>query len=115
MAQAKHIVKSVHSVIGGWNCPSRITDTGQDYTYTYDSSAKQLKLVTNSDLTDPDYVLARNVTSVSFSYQTGTNYASQTCVSRVAIQAGPRSDSVRVVFGAIDSFPRTRIGISAAQ
>lgn len=62
-----------------------LTDTNQDYTYSYNSTSQQLKLVTNSITTDADYVLARNVTTCSFSYQTGTNYAAQTCVMRVAV------------------------------
>src|SRR5438552_8255528 len=40
-----------------------ITDTGQDVTYKYVPNLQQILLVTNSDLTDPDYVLARNVTT----------------------------------------------------
>ena len=62
-----------------------ITDTGQDLSYTYDSANKQLKLVTNSDTTDPDYVLARNVSQLSFGIQTGTDYAGHVCVSRVSL------------------------------
>jgi len=62
-----------------------ITDSNQDLTYTYDSTNKQLKLITNSDLTDPDYVLARNVTSCTFIIELGTDYNNATCVSRVTL------------------------------
>src|SRR5205823_1131522 len=62
-----------------------ITDSGQDLSYTYDSTLGQLKLVTNSDLTDPDYVLARNVASCQFTLQSGTDYAGHSCVARVSV------------------------------
>ena len=62
-----------------------ITDTLKDVTYTYDSANKQLKLITNYSLTDPDYVLARNVSSCSFIVDLGTDYNNAPCVSRVTM------------------------------
>ncbi|MEO6436737.1 MAG: hypothetical protein ABIP55_13390 [Tepidisphaeraceae bacterium] len=38
----------------------------RDLSYVYNSASRQLRLVTNASTTDPDYVLARNVTAVSF-------------------------------------------------
>jgi hypothetical protein len=62
------------------------TDKMQEVSYSYDSTNKQLLYVTNYDLTDPDYVLARNVAACSFSYVSGTNPATGApCISRVAI------------------------------
>jgi prepilin-type N-terminal cleavage/methylation domain-containing protein len=43
-----------------------ITADGEDMTYRYDSTAKTLYLVTNGDLTDPDYKLCENVKTVTF-------------------------------------------------
>ena len=43
-----------------------ITPEGADRSYVYDATTKRLLLVTNHSVTDPDYVLARNVTSMSF-------------------------------------------------
>jgi hypothetical protein len=63
------------------------TDKMQEVSYSYNSGTKELQYVTNADLTDPDYVLARNVTSCTFQYSYGTNPAIPTeqCISRVAI------------------------------
>lgn len=43
-----------------------ITADAKDVSYSYDSTNKLLKLVTNYSTTDVDCVLARNVTAVSF-------------------------------------------------
>lgn len=43
-----------------------ITWDGKDRSYVYDAAARQLKLITNESTTDPDYVLARNVSAVKF-------------------------------------------------
>jgi Tfp pilus assembly protein PilW len=63
------------------------TDQMQEVSYKFNSALNQLQFVTNGDLTDPDYVLARNVSSCTFQYTYGTNPALPTeqCVSRVAI------------------------------
>jgi hypothetical protein len=62
------------------------TDLMKDVSYSYDATDKELLFVTNDDLTDPDYVLARNVTACAFSYVHGTNPATgDDCISRIAI------------------------------
>jgi hypothetical protein len=62
------------------------TDLMQDVSYTYDSTNHQLLYVTDYDVTDPDYVLARNVGACSFQYVSGTNPATGApCVARVAV------------------------------
>ncbi len=63
-----------------------ITDTGLDINYNYSSSAQTISYVTNSITTDADSILAHNVSSASYSIQTGTDSTGATCVSRVAVQ-----------------------------
>ena len=58
---------------------------GDDMTYSYDATAKQLKLVTNDVITDPDYVLASNVTDLTFDVESGTDYNNAPCVARVTV------------------------------
>ena len=43
-----------------------ITAGGDDVTYQYNNGDNKLYLITNDDLTDPDYVLCENVTAMSF-------------------------------------------------
>jgi len=43
-----------------------ITAEREDITYRYDNEDKKLYLITNDDLTDPDYVLCDNVTAMTF-------------------------------------------------
>ena len=43
-----------------------ITADGEDLTYRYDSGDGKLYLVTNDDLSDPDYVVCDNVTAMTF-------------------------------------------------
>lgn len=43
-----------------------ITFDDHDCSYVFDSATGRLKLVTNDVTTDPDYVLARNVTNITF-------------------------------------------------
>jgi hypothetical protein len=44
--------------------------SGEDsLSYKFDAANKQLVLVTNDVLTDPDYVLAQNVTGLTFDYK----------------------------------------------
>ncbi len=62
------------------------TDTMLEVSYIYDAASDEIRFVTNADLTDPDYVLARNVTACSFQYVTGTNpQTGQPCIARMAI------------------------------
>ncbi len=42
------------------------TAGGEDITYRYNAAENKLYLVTNDDLTDSDYVLCDNITSMSF-------------------------------------------------
>ncbi|MHC4644487.1 MAG: hypothetical protein ACYTBJ_03220 [Planctomycetota bacterium] len=42
------------------------TPDGQNITYRYNSADQSLYLITNDDLTDPDYVLCDNVTAMTF-------------------------------------------------
>ena len=58
---------------------------GDDVTYSYDATAKQLKLVTNDVNTDPDYVLASNMTELTFDVESGTDYNNAPCVARVTV------------------------------
>ncbi|GAI02764.1 unnamed protein product, partial [marine sediment metagenome] len=43
-----------------------ITAGGDDVTYQYNNGDNKLYLITNDDLTDPDYVLCENVTAMTF-------------------------------------------------
>ena len=49
---------------------SLITAAGTDITYRYNAADDKLYLITNDDLTDPDYVLCDNVTAASFTKST---------------------------------------------
>ncbi len=49
---------------------SLITANGDDITYRYNNTDNKLYLITNNDLTDPDYVLCDNVTAMTFTKQT---------------------------------------------
>jgi type II secretory pathway component PulJ len=49
---------------------SLITAGGDDITYQYNNTDNTLYLITNYDLTDPDYVLCENVTAMTFTKQT---------------------------------------------
>jgi len=62
-----------------------LTDTGQDVSYTYDSSTQQLNLLTNGNTTATNYVLAHNVSTCTFSTTTGTDSSGATCVAKVNI------------------------------
>ncbi len=62
------------------------TDKMQEVSFSYNSTNKQLLYITNSDTTDPDYVLSRNVSACSFLYVHGTNPATgNDCIARVAM------------------------------
>jgi len=43
-----------------------ITAAGDDITYQYNNGDNKLYLITNDDLSDPDYVLCDNVTDMTF-------------------------------------------------
>jgi hypothetical protein len=58
---------------------------GDDNTYQFFPDAKQLKLITNDVTTDPDYVLASNVTDLTFDVEPGTDYNNAPCVARVTV------------------------------
>ena len=60
-----------------------LTDTGQDITYVYDSSSKQLNLVNNGSATS--YTLAHNVSQCTFTKTIGTDSTGVTCVAKVTI------------------------------
>ena len=62
-----------------------ITETGQDITYNYNASTKQIKYITNTVTTDPDYVLARNMESCAFNVEMGTDHEGNSCVARVSL------------------------------
>ena len=47
-----------------------ITADGDDITYRYNNVDNKLYLITNDDLTDPDYVLCDNVTAMTFTKDT---------------------------------------------
>ena len=58
---------------------------GDDITYFYSPTTKQLKLITNDVTTDPDYVLANNVTDMTFGVDNDKDYNNADCVSRVTV------------------------------
>jgi len=47
-----------------------ITSGGDDITYRYNNADNKLYLITNDDLSDPDYVLCDNVTAMTFTKDT---------------------------------------------
>ena len=47
-----------------------ITAGGDDITYRYNNADNKLYLITNDDLSDPDYVLCDNVTAMTFTKNT---------------------------------------------
>lgn len=59
--------------------------TGKDVTYQYAPATKRLMLVTNDDLTDPDYTLASNVVDMRFDVEPGTDYTNAPCVANVTV------------------------------
>lgn len=58
---------------------------GDDVTYTYVPTTKKLVLVTNGNLSDPDYVLASNVSDLKFTVENGQDYTHAQCVARVNV------------------------------
>ncbi len=47
-----------------------ITANGDDITYRYNNADNKLYLITNDDLSDPDYVICDNVTAMTFTKDT---------------------------------------------
>ena len=70
-----------------------ITAGGEDITYRYDGASKKLYLVTNDDLSDPDYMLCENVMGMTFVRQTVTEEG-QTKVKNVQISMTVASGEV---------------------
>ena len=56
-----------------------------DRTYQFNPSTRQIVMKTNDNTTDPDYVLARNVESCTFTAQMGKDYNNTDCVARLMI------------------------------
>ncbi len=63
---------------------------GQDVTYEYRPAEGRLVLVTNDDLLDPDYTLARDVTDMRFDVDLGADYNNSQCVARVSVSISIR-------------------------
>ncbi len=62
------------------------TADGEDLTYSYDAVEQKLYLITNGDLSDPDYVLCDNISSATFQKTTFVD-GGQTKVKYVRITA----------------------------
>ena len=62
-----------------------ITFDDHDRSYSYSSTNKLLNLITNDILTDPDYKLASNVTSCSFTADTAVNSGGISYTVRVSV------------------------------
>jgi prepilin-type N-terminal cleavage/methylation domain-containing protein len=71
-----------------------------DITYSFVSADKKLKLITNDVLTDPDYVLASNVSDLKFGVEIGEDYTKAPCVVRVTVSITVRvGDNVVTLSG----------------
>lgn len=62
-----------------------ITWDGLDRGYQYDAVNAQIKLITNDVTTDPDYVLARNVTACAFAADTSVDAQGITHYVRISV------------------------------
>ena len=62
-----------------------ITDTGTDVTYNFSSGSNVLSMIIHAGAVDTTYELARNIADCKFQYQSGSDYAGQPCISRVAV------------------------------
>jgi hypothetical protein len=60
-----------------------LTDTGLDVSYNYQSSTRQLKLVTSSST-----ILVHDASTCAFAYTLGTDSGGLTCVSKVTVTIG---------------------------
>lgn len=79
-------VRRAHAVQVSTNRVDLITYDQQDISYIYDPASQTLKLVTNADSTDPDYVLSSAITSFSVSKDEATDSGGITYVTRVSMQ-----------------------------
>lgn len=75
----------VPGTLTGQKSLSMMTHDNKDRTYSYDTAAQKLKLITNDVLTDPDYTLASNCTSTTFDFDTFTDAGGIKHCSRVAV------------------------------
>lgn len=74
-----------------------VTDTGVDVRYTYDAANKIIQMIIHSNGVDTTYMLARNVNTCTFATQTGTDYAGNPCISRVAVSIAIQVDNNQVL------------------
>lgn len=82
-----------------------ITSAGENITYQYNSTDGKLYLITNDDLTDPDYVLCDNVTAMSCTKTTEVVDA-VTVVKSVQISLSVASDDVQKTISAAATIRR---------
>lgn len=85
MNQVLSAIRRAQSLAVTTNRVDMITYDGKDRSYIYDSTTQILRLVTNDILTDPDYTVARNVTSFAFAADTYVDGGGISHVSRVSI------------------------------
>jgi type II secretory pathway component PulJ len=71
-----------------------ITAAGEDITYRFDSSDNKLRLITNDNLSDSDYVLCDNVTASTFTKDTATE-GSVTYVENIQISMTVQSGNMQ--------------------
>jgi Tfp pilus assembly protein PilW len=74
-----------------------ITDTGADITYSYNASTKLVSMIVSSNGVSTSYPLARNIGACQFQYQSGTDYAGNSCVSRVSLMLTIKVDNNQVL------------------
>lgn len=78
-----------------------ITATGEDITYRYNNADNKLYLITNDNLSDPDYLLCDDVAAMTFTRATATEDA-VTYVKSVQISITVASDNTeRTVSAAV--------------
>ncbi len=65
--------------------PSDPLQPPHDRTYEYRPATKQLVVITNDNATDPDYVLAENVSALTFTKMIGKDANNTNCVERLAM------------------------------
>jgi type II secretory pathway pseudopilin PulG len=74
-----------------------ISDTGIDTTYSYNATTKIMSMIITSNGVAQSYPLARNITSCSFQCQSGTDYAGNPCVARVAVSLTIKVDNNQIL------------------
>lgn len=82
-----------------------ITSAGENITYQYNSTDGKLYLITNDDLTDPDYVLCDNVTALNCTKATEV-VDTLTIVKSVQISLTVVSDDVQKTISAAATIRR---------